>query len=61
MKTRYTSSTSLRLTEELRTSINTVCDAWNVNSSDYIRKVVAKNVQSDLNQIENGNTKILFV
>jgi hypothetical protein len=61
MKQRYTNSTSLRLTEELRTSINTVCEAWNVSPSIYIRKVVAKNVQSDLNQIENGNTKILFV
>ena len=61
MKQRYTNSTSLRLTEELRTNIDKVCDIWNVNSSDYIRKVVAKHVQFDLNEIENGNNKIVFI
>ena len=61
MKQRYTTQTSLRLSEDLRTSIDTVCDAWNVNPSDYIRRAVAHNVQSDLNQIENGDTKIVFV
>ena len=49
------------LTQDLRTSIDAVCDAWNVNPSDYIRRAVAHNVQSDLSQIENGETKIVFV
>ena len=51
MKQRYTTQTSLRLSEDLRTSIDTVCDFWNVNPSDYIRRAVAHNVQSDLTQI----------
>ena len=33
----------------------------NVNPSDSIRRCVAHNVQSDLTQIENGETKIVFV
>ena len=61
MKQRYTTQTSLRLSEDLRTSINTVCDFRNVNPSDYIRRAVAHNVQSDLTQIQNGDTKIVFV
>ena len=61
MKQRYTTQTSLRLSEDLRASIDTVCDAWNVNPSDYIRRVVSHNVQSDLNEIQNGDTKIVFV
>ena len=61
MKQRYTTQTSLRLSEDLRTSIDTVCDFWNVNPSDYIRRAVAHNVQRDLTQIQNGDTKIVFV
>ena len=61
MKKRYSTQTSLRLSEDLRTSIDTVCDAYNVNPSDYIRTVVAHNVQSDLSEIQNGDTKIVFV
>ena len=61
MKQRYTTQTSLRLSEDLRNSIDTVCDAYSVNPSDYIRTVIAHKVQSDLNQIENGDTKIEFV
>jgi len=61
MKQRYTTQTSLRLSTDLRESIDTVCDAWNVNPSDYIRRCVSHSVQSDLNQIENGDTKIVFV
>ena len=61
MKQRYTTQTSLRLSTDLRESIDAVCDAWNVNPSDYIRRCVAHNVQSDLTQIQNGDTKIVFV
>jgi len=61
MKQRYQTQTSLRLSEDLRTSIDKVCDAWNVNPSDYIRRCVAHNVQSDLTQIQHGETKIVFV
>jgi len=61
MKQRYTTQTSLRLSEDLRTSIDTVCDALEVNPSDYIRTVVAHNVQSDLARMQNGGPKIVFV
>jgi predicted DNA-binding protein len=61
MKQRYTTQTSLRLSSDLRESLDTVCDAYKVNPSDYIRTVVAHNVQSDLSQIQNGDTKIVFV
>ena len=61
MKQRYTTQTSLRLSTDLRENIDTVCDAYNVNPSDYIRTVVAHNVQNDLNQIQEGDTKIVFV
>jgi predicted DNA-binding protein len=61
MKQRYTTQTSLRLSTDLRESIDLVCDEWNVNPSDYIRRAVAHNVQSDLNRIQNGDTKIVFV
>ena len=61
MKQRFTTQTSLRLSEDLRTSIDTVCDARNLNPSDYIRRAVAQKLQSDLSQIQNGDTKIVFV
>jgi predicted DNA-binding protein len=61
MKQRYTTQTSLRLSTDLRESINTVCDAYKVNPSEYIRKVVARNVQNDLSQIRDGDMKIVFV
>jgi hypothetical protein len=61
MKQRYTTQTSLRLSEDLRTSIDTVCDTWNLNPSDYIRKSVGRTVQNDLTEINNGDTKIIFV
>jgi hypothetical protein len=38
-----------------------VCDTWNLNPSDYIRRAVAHNVQNDLTEINNGDTKIVFV
>ena len=61
MKQRYQRQTSLRLSEDLRTNIDKVCDEWNVNPSDYIRRAVAHNVQNDLTEINNGDTKIVFV
>jgi len=61
MKKRYSTQTSLRLSEDLRTSIDTVCDTWNLNPSDYIRKSVGRTVQNDLTEINNGDTKIVFV
>jgi predicted DNA-binding protein len=61
MKQRYTTQTSLRLSEDLRNSIDTVCDKWNVNPSDYIRGSVAHHVQNDLAEINNGDTKIVFI
>ena len=61
MKQRYTTQTSLRLSEDLRNSIDTVCDKWNVNPSDYIRRSVAHHVQNDLAEINNGDTKIVFI
>ena len=61
MKKRYSTQTSLRLSEDLRTSIDTVCDTWNLNPSDYIRKSVGRTVQNDLTEINNGDTKIIFV
>ena len=61
MKQRYTTQTSLRLSEDLRNSIDKVCDEWNVNPSNYIRRAVAHNFQNDLTEINNGDTKIVFV
>ena len=61
MKQRYTTQTSLSLSEELRNSIATVCEKWNVNPSDYIRRSVAHKVQNDLAEINNGTTKIVFI
>jgi len=61
MKQRYTTQTSLRLSEELRNSIDTVCEKWNVNPSDYIRRFVAHKVQNHLAEINNGTTKIVFI
>ena len=61
MKQRYTTQTSLRLSEDLRNSIDTVCEKWNVNPSDYIRRSVAHKVQNDLAEINDGTTKIVFI
>jgi len=61
MKQRYTTQTSLRLSEDLRNSIDTVCDKWNVNALDYIRRSLAHKVQNDQAEINDGTTKIIFI
>ena len=61
MKQRYTTQTSLRLSEDLRNSIDTVCDKWNVNPLDYIRRSLAHKVQNDQAEINDGTTKIVFI
>jgi len=61
MRPRYTTQTSLRITDDLKENLEAVCDAWKLNPSDYIRAVVSHNVQSDLKQINNSDEKVVFV
>jgi len=59
---KYTYQTCIRLPENLRSSMQTICDEYQINESDYIRKSISESVKSDLPKTENNqNTKFMFV
>ena len=59
---KYPYQTCIRLPENLRSSMQTICDEYQINESDYIRKSLSESVKSDLPKTENNqNTKFMFV
>ena len=41
--------------------MTTICDTYQINESDYIRKSLMQSVREDLKLTENADTKFLFV
>ena len=58
---KYTYQTCLRMPENLRESMQTICDTYQINESDYIRRSLVQSVQRDIENVENENGKYLFV
>ncbi len=59
---KYPYQTCIRLPENLRDSMQTICDQYQINESDYIRKSISESVKSDLPKTENlQDTKFMFV
>ena len=49
------------MSENLRDSMQTICDTYQINESDYIRKSLMQSVQEDLKNTQNTDGKFLFV
>ena len=59
---KYPYQTCIRLSENLWSSMETICNEYQINESDYIRKSLSGSVKSDLPKTENNqNTKFMFV
>ena len=58
---KYNYQTCLRMSSNLRDSMQTICDTYQINESDYIRKSLMQSVQEDLKNTQNTDGKYLFV
>ena len=58
---KYTYQTCLRMPEVLRESMQTICDTYQINESDYIRRSLVQSVQRDIENVGKENGKYLFV
>ena len=58
---KYTYQTCLRMPENLRESMQTICDTYQINESDYIRRSLVQSVQRDIENVGKENGKYLFV
>ena len=58
---KYDYQTCIRMSSNLRDSVQTICDTYQIHPSDYIRKSLMQSVREDLKLTENADTKFLFV
>lgn len=58
---KYTYQTSIRMPETLRESMKDICDTYQINESDYIRRSLAQSVQNDMKNTQISDNKFLFV
>ena len=58
---KYDYQTCIRMSSNLRDSMQTICDTYQINESDYIRKSLMQSVQEDLKNTQNTDGKYLFV
>ena len=58
---KYNYQTCIRMSSNLRDSMQTICDTYQINESDYIRKSLMQSVQEDLKNTQNTDGKYLFV
>ena len=58
---KYSYQTCLRMSENLRDSMQTICDTYKINESDYMRRSIAESVKNDLENAEDTNQKFMFV
>ena len=53
--------TCLRMPEVLRDSMTTICEKYQINESDFMRRAIAESVQSHLESGDDMNRKFMFV
>ena len=58
---KYTYQTCVRMSETLRESMKDICDTYQINESDYIRRSLAQSIQNDIKNTQNADNKFLFV
>ena len=58
---KYTYQTCVRMPENLRESMKDICDTYQINESDYIRRSLTQSVQNDIKNTQIADNKFLFV
>ena len=58
---KYDSQTCIRMSSNLKDSMTEICDTYQINESDYIRKSLMQSIQEDLKNTQNADAKFLFV
>ena len=58
---KYDYQTCIRMSYNLKDSMTEICDTYQINESDYIRKSLMQSVQEDLKNTQNTDGKYLFV
>ena len=58
---KYNYQTCIRMSENLRDSMQTICDTYQINESDFMRRAIAESVQSHIEKTQNTDGKYLFV
>jgi hypothetical protein len=58
---KFTYQTSVRMSENLRESMKDICDTYQINESDYIRRSLVQSVQNDIKNAQSADNKFLFV
>ena len=58
---KFTYQTCIRMPENLRESLKDICDTYQINESDYIRRSLAQSVQNDMKNTQSADNKYLFV
>ena len=53
--------TCLRMPEVLRDSMTTICEKYQINESDFMRRAIAESVQSHLENGDDMNRKFMFI
>ena len=58
---KYNYQTCIRMSSNLRDSMQTICDTHQINESDFMRRAIAESVQSHIEKTQNTDGKFLFV
>jgi len=58
---KYNYQTCLRMSSNLRDSMQTICDTYQINESDFMRRAIAESVQSHIEKTQNTDGKYLFL
>ena len=58
---KYDYQTCIRMSSNLKDSMTEICDTYQINESDYIRKSLMQSIQEALKNTQNADTKFLFV
>jgi len=58
---KYNYQTCIRMSSNLRESMQTICDTYQINESDFMRRAIAESVQSHIEKTQNTDGKYLFV
>ena len=58
---KYDYQTCLRLPVILKEEMTTICENYQINESDFMRRAIAESVQSHIEKTQNTDGKYLFV
>ena len=58
---KYNYQTCIRMSSNLRDSMQPICDTYQINESDFMRRAIAESVQSHIEKTQNTDGKFLFV